>query len=122
MAGDAEAPVCGEYNRKNGLARQIYTIRRGRRLLHYHILGWVVSFGVAQCGGQGASGAGALQRLRELMLASTSQIVECGSSTAAFSVPSYDTSGVDRSLVRTKYRIDAIASTIPFTANSNSVA
>ena len=60
--------------------------------------------------------------LRELMLASTSQIVECGSSTAAFSVPGYDTSGVDRSLVRTKYRIDAIASTIPFTANSNSVA
>src|SRR5437764_10075099 len=78
--------------------------------------------GSPSAGAQGASGAGALQRLRELMLASTSQIVECGSSTAAFSVPGYDTSGVDRSLVRTKYRIDAIASTIPFTANSNSVA
>ena len=29
MAGSAKAPGCGEYNRKNALARQIYTIRRG---------------------------------------------------------------------------------------------
>src|SRR6266480_3203317 len=52
MAGVApKAPYCGEYNRKDAPARQIYTIRRGRRLLHYHILGWEGSFGVAQCGG-----------------------------------------------------------------------
>ena len=40
MAGSAKAPGCGEYNRKNGLARQIYTIRRGGPLPNYHILGW----------------------------------------------------------------------------------
>src|SRR4029077_7483460 len=40
MAGSVKAPGCGEYNRKNALARQIYTIRRGRLLPHYHIWGW----------------------------------------------------------------------------------
>jgi len=40
MAGSAKAPGCGEYNRKNALARQIYTIRRGGLLPNYHILGW----------------------------------------------------------------------------------
>src|SRR6266436_67652 len=40
MAGGAKAPGCGEYNRKKALARQIYTIRRGRLLPNYHILGW----------------------------------------------------------------------------------
>jgi hypothetical protein len=40
MAVDAKAPGCGEYNRKNALARQIYTIRRGGLLPNYHILGW----------------------------------------------------------------------------------
>src|SRR5437773_2369631 len=30
MAVAPEAPVCGEYNRKKGLARQIYTIWRSR--------------------------------------------------------------------------------------------
>src|SRR5438309_4093004 len=39
MAAGAGAPGCGEYNRKNALARQIYTIRRGRLLPNYHIWG-----------------------------------------------------------------------------------
>src|SRR5436190_9930064 len=45
MAGRAKAPGCGEYNRKNALARQIYTIRRGGLLPNYHILGWKAPLG-----------------------------------------------------------------------------
>jgi len=40
MADGAKAPSCGEYNRKNLPARQIYTIQRGPLLPDYHILGW----------------------------------------------------------------------------------
>src|SRR6266550_4488359 len=39
MADGAQAPGCGEYNRKNALARQIYTIWRRRLAPNYYIWG-----------------------------------------------------------------------------------
>src|SRR6266550_590949 len=142
MAAGAGAPGCGEYNRKNALARQIYTIRRGRLLPHYHIWG---------CKGCLVSLAGNRRKLVARRQISTvfsqprqradpkaknghvtsKTLPRCLRATRALPrFPSlresrtqlYDASRVDRSLARTKYKTDAIASTIPFTANSHRVA